>query len=59
MRDLTTLVIAALAHRFPNIAYLAHLQFLQRDFWQLDQLDTRETIKPKQSRSTKWPFMMP
>lgn len=47
MRGLTELAITTLSQRFPNNAYLDHLQFLQPDFWQLDQLDTRETIAVK------------
>jgi hypothetical protein len=53
MLDLTTLAIAALDDRLPHNEYLAHLQFLQPDVWQRDQLDMRETIKAKAEQINK------
>jgi hypothetical protein len=50
---LQTLANAALADRCPDNEYLAHLQFLQPDFWQRDQFDKRETIKSKAEQVNK------
>jgi hypothetical protein len=47
MHAFAKLAIAKLADRFPNDEYLEQLEFLHSTFWQLDCLDTRETIRSK------------